>query len=263
MEINNRLIKHYLKNVMFINGTAYAGKSTMVKLLAEKYGLIQCGENYDCIPDGITNPDKYPNLCYFQTMKGWQEFVNRMPEQYNDWIIGCSRELIEFEIMYLVSISRTQKVIVDTNIPPEILREIADYNQVAVMVCPQSMSVEHFFDRDDEDKVFLKEKIMQSENSEKTMANFSACMAKINSRENYDWWANSGFFTIVREDVNADTRVETLAALAKHFGLESEADTDPFYSEANQKFLKESIVQLERGEGKIYRDVDAIFTERS
>ena len=30
----------------FITGTAYAGKSTMVKLLAEKYGGIFCGENY-------------------------------------------------------------------------------------------------------------------------------------------------------------------------------------------------------------------------
>ena len=32
MEINNALIKHYLKKVMFINGSAYAGKSTMVKM---------------------------------------------------------------------------------------------------------------------------------------------------------------------------------------------------------------------------------------
>ena len=34
------------ENVYFINGTAYAGKSTMVKLLAEKYDGITCKENY-------------------------------------------------------------------------------------------------------------------------------------------------------------------------------------------------------------------------
>ena len=34
------------ENVYFINGTAYAGKSTMVKLLAEKYDGIVCEENY-------------------------------------------------------------------------------------------------------------------------------------------------------------------------------------------------------------------------
>ncbi|MCL2593000.1 MAG: hypothetical protein FWD82_06510, partial [Defluviitaleaceae bacterium] len=88
MKINNLLIKHYLKNVMFINGTSYAGKSTMVKMLADKYELVHCGENYNCIPDGILTPDKYPNLCYFQTMKDWQEFINRTPQEYSDWIAG-------------------------------------------------------------------------------------------------------------------------------------------------------------------------------
>ena len=34
------------KNVYFINGNAYAGKSTMVKLLAKKYDGIACEENY-------------------------------------------------------------------------------------------------------------------------------------------------------------------------------------------------------------------------
>lgn len=34
-------------NVYFLNGTAYAGKSTMVKRLAEKYDGIVCEENYD------------------------------------------------------------------------------------------------------------------------------------------------------------------------------------------------------------------------
>lgn len=33
-------------NAYFITGTAYAGKSTMVKLLAEKYNGILCEENY-------------------------------------------------------------------------------------------------------------------------------------------------------------------------------------------------------------------------
>ena len=46
MKIENNIIKHYLQNVYFITGTAYAGKSTAVRMLAEKYGMIHCGENY-------------------------------------------------------------------------------------------------------------------------------------------------------------------------------------------------------------------------
>ena len=219
MIINNVILKHYLKNVMFINGTAYAGKSTMVKMLAEKYGLIHCGENYDCVPDSIKTPDKFPGLCYFQTMKDWQEFVNRTPDEYAKWIDDTARETEQFEIAYLISISQSHKVIVDTNIHIDILREIADYNQVAIMLSPPSISVGHFFDRDDHDKVFLKAQIMEAENPDKTMENFLACMAKINSREVYDNFANSGFFTIVRKDTVNDTKAETLEVLAKHFGL--------------------------------------------
>jgi DNA-damage-inducible protein J len=45
--------------------------------------------------------------------------------------------------------------------------------------------------------------------------------------------------------------------------FEISADGDPFHSEANQKFLLESIAQLERGEGKTYNDVSEIFAKRT
>ena len=41
------------------------------------------------------------------------------------------------------------------------------------------------------------------------------------------------------------------------------ADIDPFYSEANQRFLIESVAQLERGEGQTYHDVSEVFAERA
>jgi cytidylate kinase len=221
MKINDKIIKHCLKNVMFINGTAYAGKSTMVAMLAEKYDLIHCGENYHgIISNSIATPAEYPNLCYFETMKDWQEFINRTPEEYSSWIDGATNEVMEFEIAYLMSISHSKKVIVDTNITTDVLRKIADYNQVAIMLSPQSMSTDYFFVRDDEDKKFIKEQIMKAENPEKTMANYRECIARINSKEYYDKFADSGFFTIVRKDVATNTKLETLNILAKHFGLE-------------------------------------------
>ena len=41
--LESNLIRALLK-MYFITGTAYAGKSTMVRLLAEKYDGICCGE---------------------------------------------------------------------------------------------------------------------------------------------------------------------------------------------------------------------------
>lgn len=220
IEFENNLIRYFLKNAYFINGTAYAGKSTMVAMLAEKYNMISCGENYHSnIAAKIAVPQKQPGLCYFRTMSGWPEFLNRTPEQYAEWIEKTSREAAQIEILELIRVSQSSKVIVDTNIPIEILREISDYNHVAIMISPQALSVEKFFDRDDEDKRFLLDQINRCENPEKTLANFRSCIAKINSQEIYDSFADSGFFTIVRQNTNEDTRTEVLDQLANHFML--------------------------------------------
>jgi RimJ/RimL family protein N-acetyltransferase len=100
------------------------------------------------------------------------------------------------------------------------LHEIAGYHQVAVMLSPQEMSVEKFFDRDDPDKAFLREQIRQVKSPEKTMENFKACVARINSKEAYNQYAKSGFYTLVRTDTDKDTKDETLSLLSNHFGLE-------------------------------------------
>jgi len=149
----------------------------------------------------------------------WQDFVNRSPDTYFDWVVGSTKEQIEFEIMHLISISKNKKVIVDTNLPIEVLKEITDYHQVAIMVSEQSMSVERFFDRADEDKIFIKEQIMKAKNPDETMKNFLEGIAKINSQEVYDNFVNSGFFTIVRENSEYDTKLATMNKLATHFGL--------------------------------------------
>ena len=119
----------------------------------------------------------------------------------------------------LSPLSRDKKVIVDTNIPLDILKEITDYNHVAVMLSPQSMSVERFFDRSDPEKQFILSVIDSCENSEEVMENYRKGLALINSKEHYEEFLNSGFFTLVREDADKDTREEVCEKLAGHFGL--------------------------------------------
>lgn len=97
------------------------------------------------------------------------------------------------------------------------MKEISDYDHVAVMICPQSMSVDRFFDRDDPEKQFILEQIRKSEDPERTMQNYRRCLEKINSKEMYDAYANSEFFTLVRDDES--TIEDTMDKLAKHFGL--------------------------------------------
>ncbi len=221
MKIENNIVKYYLKNAYFITGTAYAGKSTMVKMLAEKYDMIFCGENYhSAVSEIVVDPKIQPGLGYFKTMKDMKEFVTRSPEEYARWIHDTAREVAEFEVAHLIALSsQNKKIIVDTNISTELLHEISDYNHVAIMLSPQSMSVECFFDRTDPEKQLILKTIQSCENPDAVMENYKKGLALINSRENYDNLANSGFFTQVREDDGRDTREEVCDKLAKHFGL--------------------------------------------
>lgn len=220
MIIENNILKHYLKNVYFITGTAYAGKSTMVKMLAEQYDLICCGENYHCkVTDEVAAPDIQPNLCYMNQMNSWEDFVRRSPEEYEKWQYGVSDEVAGFEIAELISLSKDKRVIVDTNIPISVLKEISDYNHVAVMLSPQSMSVERFFDRNDEEKQFILNVIKNCDDSDEVMANYKAGLELINSEKHYNEYAQSGFYTLIREDNGQDTRKEVCNKLAKHFGF--------------------------------------------
>lgn len=221
MQIADNILRHYLRNCYFINGTAYAGKSTMCRLLAERYGMVHCEENYnmDTILSVVTQEEQ-PNLNYFNTKKSWQEYVSRSPEEFENWINGNSREVAGFEIAELIRLSGEKRVIVDTNISCDVLKRITDYKHVALLLSPQSMSVERFFDRPDPEKQFLLGEIQKCPDPEKTLENFLGGIVRVNSRKYYDQFMESGFFTIVREDEEKDTREEILEVLARHFGLE-------------------------------------------
>ena len=220
MKIENNILKHYLKNVYFITGTAYAGKSTTVKMLAERYDMICCGENYHmAVSEIVATPETHPDLCYNRSLTDWKEFVTRTPEEYERWLYAVGREAAEFEAAELIALSQDKKVIVDTCIPIDILKEITDYDHVAVMLSPQSMSVERFFDRSDPEKQFLLNVIDSCDDPAAVMENYRQGLARINSKEHYDEYANSGFFTVVREDNGLDTREQVCDMIAKHFEL--------------------------------------------
>ena len=220
LQIENNILRHYLKNAYFITGTAYAGKSTTVRMLAERYDMVFCGENYHiAVSDDVATPDVQPDLCYRKSLTDWKDFVRRSPAEYERWIYNSGREGAGFEIAELISLSKNRKAIVDTCIPLDILKEISDYDHVAVMLSPQSMSVERFFDRSDPEKQFLLRVIDSCENRDAVMENYRRGLERINSQAHYDEYANSGFFTVVREDNGLDTREEVCDRIARHFGL--------------------------------------------
>ncbi len=158
-------------------------------------------------------------------MRDWQEFIGRTPEAYNRWIVDSSREAAQLEIVRLIQLVPTgKKIFVDTNIPLDVLHEVSDYHRVAIMLSPQSMSVGRFFDREDPEKKFLYEVIQDAVDPVAAMENYRNCLAQINSPEHYEEFAQSGFFTYVREE--SSTIEQAMHALEEHFGLGGETDCD-------------------------------------
>ena len=221
LQFSDNVIKHYLENVYFINGHSCAGKSTMVKMLAERYGMIPCGENYhDAFPREKLSRWKQPALCYFDTMSGWEEWLNMTPKEHFEWVEQVPKECAELEILELIKLSAGgKKIIVDTNISPDILREISDYNRVAIMLCdPPDICRTRFFDRDNPDKKFMLDRIKECKDPEATLKSFNS-WADYTTPGAVDW-EHTGFFTYTRSDFENDTREEVLSLLAMHFGLE-------------------------------------------
>ena len=134
MIFQDNVIKEYLKNVYFITGTAYAGKSTMIKMLSEKYESIMCEENYTSkvFKEYNVNPIDYPNLekmgflnliNYYSFVHGNQDRVIHPLDMFlynSGW--GCAaycelkHDLRHFELKRINGIMGNPTLIPGTNL---------------------------------------------------------------------------------------------------------------------------------------------------
>ena len=169
-------------NAYFITGTAYAGKSTMVKLLAERHNGIACRENYhEELMDERLDPGEFPCLCYTRDLQDWHHFIRRTPDEYEAWVDGAAAECEKLELQILDRLTEQGKpVFVDTNISLETLAQMTD-------------------------------------RQEKALANFRECLKRINSQERYDRFLHSGFPVILRDENRSIE--QTLAMAEEVFGL--------------------------------------------
>lgn len=205
-------------NIFFINGTAYTGKSTMVKRLAKKYNGIACEENYhNAILSGL-DKDEFPYLTYTRDLQDWHDFIRRTPDEYEAWIKGVSKECETLELRILNKLSSEDKMVfVDTNISIETLKEISDNDHVLIMLADPEISVNRFFERPDKEKQFLYQLLMEEENPKQAMENFRQCLERVNSRSVYDSFFDSGFRVIVRDESRSIE--DTFALVEREFGL--------------------------------------------
>ena len=206
------------QNVYFINGNAYAGKSTIVKKLAEKYNGILCEENYHDQLQDTLDKKEFPALAYTRDLKDWSDFIRRTPDEYEDWINKVTEEcdIIELKILNEL-VKQNKKIFVDTNIPVSMLKKISDNDHVLIMLTDPNESVNRFFDRPDLEKQFLYQLLLKEENPDLAIENFKNCLKRINSIENYNKFYTSGFNVLIKDESRSID--ETLEIVEKYFKL--------------------------------------------
>lgn len=205
-------------NFYFITGNAYAGKSTILGLLAEKYGGILCEENYhDRLLPGLDKKE-FPCLTYTRDLEDWHGFIRRSPEEYKAWYDGVSKECEILELRILDGLKHCGRpVFVDTNISIETLKTVAPNDHVLIMLADPQISVRRFFERPDREKQFLYRLIMEEPDPDMAMENYRRGLTLINSQEQYDRFLHSGFHVIKRDE---SIGVQgTLELAEKAFGL--------------------------------------------
>ncbi len=214
MKIENNILAEGLKNVLFISGGAYGGKTTMAKKLQQKYGFVRYREG-DMWDKHITyaQPSSQPAMCHDRSLD-WSGFYNQPADRYHQWLDATVREEAEMAIIDLIKLSHSQRIVADVLIPPDMLKEIAGCRQVVLLFAPVEMKRAHYFDR--EDKRHVLNHIMSMPNPEKTLENVLDALTYEGEKEIQAFY-NSGFKCIMRSpDRSVD---ETFNEIERHFGL--------------------------------------------
>lgn len=204
------------KNVYFVIGTSYAGKSTLVKNLAEKHSGLALEENYHDEKLDELDSKEFPNLTYTRDLEDWHEFIRRTPDEYVTWINNVQKEceIVELEILEeLLSKKemRDKKIFVDTNISIETLHKISDENHVLVMLSNPEIGISRFFDRPDPEKQFLYKLMLEEPDPQAALDNYREILTRICSRESYEKFEKSGFKIIYRDENRTEKETVRLA----------------------------------------------------
>ncbi len=211
-----------LRNVYFVIGTSYAGKSTLVKNLARKHRGIALEENYHDAKLPELDSREFPNLTYTRDLQDWHAFIRRTPDEYVTWLENVKKECETVELRMLEELladpeARSGPVFVDTNICIETLHRISDERHVLVMLSDPEISVRRFFDRPDPEKQFLYRLMLEEPDPQAALDNYREILTRVCSRESYDELLHAGFPVLFRDEARSEE--ETVRLAEAIFGL--------------------------------------------
>ena len=212
MIFQDNVIKENLRNVYFVSGTPCAGKTTITRALGRKFGIpVYVIDDQFTIHQLMSDEAHQPNMN--KNFKDADEFFGRSVEAYKSWLLGNSREQLDFVLMDLIRLSRDRVVLCDIHLIAEQAAKITDPSRIAFLIKEPKDLVDAYISRPDH-RAF-RDFIHSASNYEKAKATCNETLYSLNI-ERYNYIRNSEYFWLERDD--SRTVDETAALVEKHFG---------------------------------------------
>ncbi|MGN1346626.1 MAG: hypothetical protein ACI4V1_07550 [Eubacteriales bacterium] len=213
MNIQNNILKYHLRNVLFVCGNACGGKTTMSRLLAQKYGfpLYDMDEAYNrhrAIADELHQPD----TCYHMT--NFHEQWTRPPLEQAKWNLRAIAEQTEMVLVDLMQLAQDTTVVADVLFSPAYTREIVDDNHIVFLTVDRREIRNCYFNRPEKREFY--EFVKKQPLAELYFENLFQNLEWTNDMEQ-EQMRKTGFFMLERRPES--TTENTLKLLEDHFGL--------------------------------------------
>lgn len=213
MIFQDNIIKQYLRNVYFITGTPCGGKTTISRALGKKYNIpvFDVDEQF-AIHRAMSEPEFQPNMN--KSFKDADEFFKRTVEEYRNWLIGNTREQLDFVLLDLIRLSANGPVICDCHLTIEQAAQFSDPSRVVFMIKEPTDLVEDYCNRPDHQG--FSDFIHSATDYEKAKETCSETLKSLNEKAYLDI-KNSDFFYVEKDSGRAVE--DTLKLVEKHLGL--------------------------------------------
>ncbi|MDE6201689.1 MAG: shikimate kinase [Clostridiales bacterium] len=210
----NKYAKEQFKNVYFIAGCATGGKTTISKVIAEKYSFIRYDADVEFDKHKkLSNALEQPAMN--RQFNNADDFFLRDIDDYVQWLKDNANEQLPFILDDIIELSQRNKVVCDLQLTVDEAKQIADYNQIVFLIREDNSDIINDYCRRESHGDF-NAFINSATNPARAKQNCNEVLRKLNSGL-CDEIKSSDFYWIARN--GNSTVLNTLKAVEKHFGL--------------------------------------------
>ena len=214
MNISDSFLRSQLRNVLWIGGAAYGGKTTITDSLAERHGFMPYHpEDLYHEHKKAASPEDHPAL--HAPFLGWEWFFNRPLEEYIRAIEDSGREQFEMVVLDLVRMAAESTVVADACfLDPQLAKGLTHCNACVFLYADEETIRGGLFERADKrDLCEVIETLADPARTREHCLDVSCALSERKRRA-----AEAAGMKVLARDGRTGL-AETLAAVEEHLGL--------------------------------------------